>query len=102
VSEQVPEFIKQEGCINCSAYKGWREAKENTTDVKLHELMARCLLLGCTGLGYSVLRPFIHPDELDQLVTQRGSIAIDVQRVKEYREQVISKFGTLPNEVLRR
>ena len=95
MSETVPEFIKQRGCINCSAYQGWRDARKATTDVKLHELMTRCLLLGCTGSGYSVLSPFVHPDELDRFVVQRGSVVTEVQKAKEYREQVISKFGAL-------
>ena len=63
--KQKPYFIKVKGCINCKPYLEYKAMKEGKSDCQLHELLVGCLLLGCMVNGHSVLKPFIHPDELD-------------------------------------
>lgn len=88
----MPEFIKRRGCINCESYIEFKRIKEGESNHQLHELMTRCLLMACTNYGHNVMKPFIHPDELDQYVSNRGNNEEEVQQARKYRAQITSKF----------
>lgn len=58
-----PRFIELKGCINCDTVKACR-AKYGKDYVFDHELMAACLIHGCTVHGVSLSSPFMDPDEV--------------------------------------
>lgn len=69
---EQPYFVKIGGCINCETRT--EHKKKFGTDYGCfdHELMIACFLNGCDAYGYSIARPFIHPDEIMVLARKDG------------------------------
>ncbi|MFZ5955596.1 MAG: hypothetical protein ACOYT4_04160 [Nanoarchaeota archaeon] len=61
--EEIPEFIKLRGCINCKASKQLKEETGHDYGFD-HEIMSRCLILGCVNYEKSLCNPFIDPEEI--------------------------------------
>jgi hypothetical protein len=64
--EEIPYFIKIRGCINCDASKSLKEktGKDYGFD---HEIMVKCLLIGCCNYGVDLSNPFYDPEEILRL-----------------------------------
>lgn len=60
---EIPRFIKEKGCINCSASKALKEKTGHDYGFD-HEIQVACLLSGCLDYGYSLIKPFMDPDEI--------------------------------------
>lgn len=88
--KQKPAFLTYKGCINCPGYQQWQK-RDLGGNTQLHEVMLRCVLLGCESYGHDLLRPFFHPDEVDREVVKRGNISQEVARAKQHR-QATEKF----------
>jgi len=87
----IPYFIKVRGCVNCSASKELkkRTGKEYGFD---HELMVKCMLVGCMNYGYSLLHPYIDPEEIVRLALKDGSSNV-IDGARRRLEQQQKMFG---------
>lgn len=71
-SKEAPYFIKIRGCINCTASA--EHKKKTGFDYGFdHELIAKCLLIGCFDHGYSLDQPYFDPEEIVQLANKNGT-----------------------------
>jgi len=91
VEEEIPEFIKLRGCINCDASKRLKEktGREYGFD---HELIVRCLLLGCQEYRHDLLHPFYDPEETIRLFNKNPQPELK-ETVRAYCLRVKEKFG---------
>jgi len=87
----IPYFIKVRGCINCEVSKELKKktGKEYGFD---HELMVKCMFVGCMNYGYSLLHPYIDPEEIVRLALKDGSPDV-IDGARRMLEQQQKKFG---------
>jgi hypothetical protein len=88
--EEIPEFIKIRGCINCDASKELKKRTGHDYGFD-HELMVKCVLL-CERYGCSLVKPFIDPVEVIRLAKQDGREYV-IEAAKKYCLDVIERFG---------
>lgn len=92
--DKIPYFIQMRGCINCDASKTLKErtGKEYGFD---HELMAKCLLMGCECYGVGLNSPFCDPEEILRLSEKYNPKQHPerLNNVKKYILHVKENFG---------
>ena len=97
---EIPEFIKLRGCINCDASK--LHKKRHGTDYGFdHEIVARCLLIGCVEYGHGVYHPFIDAEEILRMFEERREILSpkEIKNVRTYLLKVKEVFGKFYEEI---
>jgi hypothetical protein len=66
-------FYEIDGCINCNAYKRWKDRhKEPHPKPQLHEVRASCLLHGCINYGHDIMKPYIGNHEIEYVIEHKA------------------------------
>lgn len=91
---RIPYFIEMRGCINCSASKSMKErhGREYGAD---HELMAKCMLMGCVNYGRSLVEPYMDPEEVVRMANEKRWTADPkkAENLRRYCMNVKKHFG---------
>lgn len=90
-NKEIPEFIKTGGCINCPTSRRLKERTGNDYGFD-HELMVRCVLLGCDSYGFNIMQPYIDPRELVRLANKIWSPEV-AARATIFCRNLQERFG---------
>lgn len=91
VNGKIPEFVKLRGCINCDASKALKERTGRAYGFD-HQLVARCVLLGCREYGHDLTNPFMDPEEVINF-SNRDPQPQARERVRAYCLKIKEQFG---------
>ncbi len=87
----TPYFVQMRGCINCSASKLHKE-RHGTAYGFDHELIAKCVLVGCFAYGHTLGSPFLDPAEIIRMANASGRPDFR-QRARHLCAQIGERFG---------
>ena len=105
IYQDIPQFIKTRGCINCTVSKDMQEKTGKPYGFD-HEIISGCLIQGCTKYGHDLLNPFIDPEEAMKKARETGNQnAIENARkyvlsVKEKYESTFKKTGISLDKII--
>ncbi len=91
MKEEIPHFIENRGCINCSASKSYKEKYGNEYGFD-HEIVAKCLLMGCFNYGHDLTKPFLDPEWVAKFALEKGEEKY-IEGAKKYVKNVKERFG---------
>ena len=72
MSKETPYFIKIRGCVNCQSSVALKKKTGYEYGFD-HELMARCVIVGCSSFGHTLTEPYYDPEEIVRFANKIGT-----------------------------
>ena len=94
-SKQIPYFIRIGGCNNCETHQAYTSDTGTFYD-KDHPLHAKCVHMGCDKYGYSIIEPFITPQEYLRIASELG-LDVALNKAKRIIVQFFDFYDTKGN-----